>query len=275
MHTSGTRASGTAATRLLRGLVMVNKRTCDYLTHRFPVFFSSGGIERRPASAVPDDLDYRQLLTDTITRSVSQAGSVSILEVGGFDRPLVPRSTLRRLGAASFSGLDPARPEDTSMYDAFFEQSIEEPIAALFDLVYSMTVLEHVRDNSKALSSIYHSLNPGGMSIHYVPSKSHPYSIILRAISNRVQTSLIRMLRPWAVEVTGYPAFFDQCSPAEMRRLSQRVGFTDCRVTRFYRANDYFSFLVPAFVVVTTLENLCRLLRTDWGCSGFVVELKK
>ena len=90
-----------------------------------------------------------------------------------------------------------------------------------------------------------------------------------------MQKKLIKLLRPEAAEVTGYPAFFDECSPNEMRRLFEASGFVDVDIRAFYRANDYFDFFFPAYLLVTAFEDLCRLLRWRFWCSGFVISAVK
>jgi 2-polyprenyl-3-methyl-5-hydroxy-6-metoxy-1,4-benzoquinol methylase len=144
------------------------------------------------------------------------------------------------------------------------------PIEA--DVILSITLLEHVPDNKSAFESMYSTLRPGGYMAHYVPSKWHPYSISLRLVGPRLQKKLIAILRPDAVEVTGYPAYFSYCSPSEMIKLAKETGFMNVKTTCYHRANDYFAFFFPAFVVVTLFEELCRKLRWTFFASGFLIE---
>lgn len=117
-------------------------------------------------------------------------------------------------------------------------------------------------------------LTPGGTTHHFIPSKNHPYSICLRIVGPKLQKILIRYLRPDSVAETGYPAFFDHCSPQEMEELFQRAGFTEIDLQPFYRAHDYFAFFLPAFVLITFYENFCKYFDLRPLCSGFVISAK-
>ena len=138
-------------------------------------------------------------------------------------------------------------------------------------MIISITVLEHVPDNASAARAMFGALKPGGTMHHYVPSKWHPYSVALRLVGPSLQKKLIAILRPEAVAVTGYPAFFDHCSPGDMERLLQQAGFGDIRIKAFYRASDYFAFFLPAYLAVVLFEALCEACGWRLFASGFVI----
>jgi len=126
-----------------------------------------------------------------------------------------------------------------------------------------------------AMQSIYRALNENGMTAHYLPSKYHPYAILLGLVGRFLQRGLIARLRPWAKQLTGYRAYFDHCSPRSMTRLMAKTGYTAIETICFYRANDYFSFFVPLFVLVSLYENICRLVGAKQLCSGFIITAKR
>ena len=176
----------------------------------------------------------------------------------------------------SYEGLDIEEKQAChEIYDHFIVQSIEKRLDRSFQMIISNTVLEHIPDNRAAINTIFQALVPGGTTHHYSPSKNHPYSLCLRLVGPRLQKILISHLRPAAVEITGYPAFFDHCTPAGMRGLLSAAGFCDIDIKPYYRANDYFAFFVPAFPVITALENLCRRLGWSFFASGFVISARK
>jgi hypothetical protein len=90
-----------------------------------------------------------------------------------------------------------------------------------------------------------------------------------------MQKRLIRLLRPEAAAVTGYPAFFDHCDPSAMTKLFDAAGFTDITLKPFYRASDYFAFFLPAYLAVAAFENLCRATDCRIFSSGFVLSARK
>jgi hypothetical protein len=167
------------------------------------------------------------------------------------------------------------RPRCYEVYDQFIVQSIEQPVSISADLIISITLLEHVRDNTAAVQTIYEALTPSGTTLHYIPSKWHPYSIILRLVGPKLQKLLIGTLRSHAVETTGYPTFFDKCSPDAMRRLFECSGFGNIRIKPFYRAGEYFAFFLPAYTTVCFLENVAEFLGWRFFCSGFIISATK
>jgi SAM-dependent methyltransferase len=242
---------------LIHSLVSFNKKLTEIIDRQFPRF-------------VKKESYHKQLLffADKI---VNERSFCSVLEVGGTDRPLLNRSSKFR-----YDGLDiEYKAQCEKIYDNFYVQSIEQPIENKYDLILSMTLLEHVKNNDVCFRQIYSALKPGGYSIHYFPSKYHPYSILLRLIDPKWQNKLIRILRPWAVSVTGYPAFFDKCCPGDMRILCKQCGFQNIRIIPFFRANDYFRFCFPCYIAITFWENICRRFELEQLCSGLVIVMEK
>jgi hypothetical protein len=242
---------------MIRSFVRANREWSARCRQRHPRFF--------------DYPSYQQELQTRIDRALTE-GATSVLEPGGIDRPLLERSESFR-----YDGLDlDEQPTCHEVYDHFWVQSVEQPIPGRYDLIISMTLLEHVPDNAAAARSIADALLPGGSTHHYVPGGYHPYALATRLVGPRLQRRLIRLLRPQVEEHTsGYATFFDHCTPAAMSRLFRDAGLVDIDCKAFYRANDYFAWLLPAFLFVTAFENLCRWL--DWRvfASGFVISARR
>ena len=236
--------------------VAANRALCrafELRFHRFSGF-----------SSYQDDLRRR------VVASLTEC-SGDVLEIGGIDRPFLSKD-----GRYRYIGMDieeKARCHD--VYDRFVVQSVEDAIDGEYDLVMSITLLEHVRDNKRSIANIFDALRPARETHHYIPGKGHPYALALRAVGPKWQKRLIRVLRPDETEVTGYPAFFHHCTQRDMVRLFEGVGFEDVRVSTFYRANDYFAFFFPAFIAVTAFENICKAFDWSYFASGFVISGRK
>jgi SAM-dependent methyltransferase len=238
---------------LLRSFVAANRAAARWLEQRAPHLF---GAE-----------DYTAVLHAAIAADRAALKPATVLEVGGIDRPLLAKSA-----DFAYVGLDiEHRPDCDLIYDRFIVQSIEQAVPVEADMIISITVLEHVPDNRAAARAMFGALRPGGTMHHYVPSKWHPYAIALRLVGPSLQKKLIAILRPDAVAVTGYPAFFDHCSPGAMERLFSQSGFGSIRVTPFYRASDYFAFFLPAYLAVVLFEALCQACGWRLFASGFVI----
>ena len=238
--------------------IKLNRSCCRKLEVRFPNFF--GNSE-----------DYSEDLKKLINSCIKDKSFKKILEVGGTNRPILKKSH-----DYIYFGLDiDPNPLCFDVYDFFLVQSIENKLEKKFDLIISKTLLEHLTDNNKCLSVIYDALHKKGMTIHYIPSKYHFYSIILRIIGPKLQKILIHYFRPEAELVTGYPAYFHKCSPSQIKELCKKIGFNDILIIPYYRATDYFSFFIPAFVLVALFENLFKYFGLKMFASGMILFAKK
>tara|TARA_B100001778_G_scaffold132237_1_gene108876 strand:- start:368 stop:1111 length:744 start_codon:yes stop_codon:yes gene_type:complete len=203
---------------------------------------------------------------DVLNNLIKTNRPKSIIEVGGADRPIFEKNI-----NYNYIGIDVDEVhKDHISYDQIFIQSIEDRINLKGDMIISKCLLEHVKNNKKSIQNIYNMLSPYGISAHYVPSKYHPYSIILRLINHKIQNILIRHLRPHA-EGTGYQTFFNYCSPNEMKSLFKSVGFSQIEIIPYYKATDYFSFFLPLYYLILIYEEMIKFLKLrNLGC-GFII----
>lgn len=244
--------------KLLKSFVTLNINFCRWLEQKFPSFFlgSNNNYEIR------DEL---------IQKYISEKKPATIIEVGGIDRPLIKKSNFY-----NYIGVDiEEKKECYEIYDEFYVQSIEEKLPFKGDLIISTETIEHVKNNQLSFKSMLEALNESGSIIHYIPSKNHFYSIILRIVGPKLQRILIKYLRPHAIETTGYPAFFSYCSPSEMKRLCNEVGFSNVEIIPFYKATDYFAFFFPLYILVAIFENIFELLNLRFFVSCFILKAEK
>ena len=243
---------------MIKKFILFNRKICIKLEEAFPKFFVGSK-------------SYGKDLNNLILNSLNDLKPLRVLEVGGIDRPLLTKSDNYR-----YIGLDIDSNDNCySIYDEFIIQSIEDDVNDAVELVISITLLEHVPNNKKSFRSMYKVLLDGGEMHHYVPSKNHPYSLILRLVGPKLQKVLINYLRPHAEEVTGYPAFFNLCTVSQMQKELSLIGFKNINITPYYKATDYFAFFVPAYLFVAILENLFEFTGQTWAASGMVISASK
>ena len=243
---------------MFKKFIRFNKSICKKLETKFPNFFGD-----------PDN--YNDDLKKLIDNYINDKLPKNILEVGGANRPILKKSKHYVL-----FGLDiDDNSENYKIYDFFLLQPIEKKLNQKFDMIISKTLLEHLPNNEKSLLTIYNGLNHDGVTMHYVPNKYHFYSVILRIIGPKLQKILIHHLRPEAETVTGFPAFFDNCSPNQMKKLLQNIGFKDIKIKTYFRATDYFAFFVPIFIIVATIENFFKYFGLNTFSSGMIFIAKK
>ena len=238
--------------------VFYNRKFCRLLEKVFPNFFGA------PRNYHSDQLDL-------ISKIITENKNLKILEAGGVDRPMLSKSK-----SYFYVGMDiEDKPSCYECYDKFLVQSVEDKILDKFDLIISTTLLEHVPKNKRSVQSMYDGLNSGGSMVHYIPSKYHFYSLCLRLMGPKIQKVLIKYLRPEAIAVTGYPAFFDHCSPNQMKNLCEACGFKNVEIIPYYKATDYFAFFIPAYLFVSFFENLFEYFGLSYFASGFIVRAQK
>ena len=249
---------------MLSKFVKMNRNFCRKLEKNNPIFFSSSYAKKLQGQS-------GNTLRGLVKSFILENSPTTILEVGGVDRPILAKSR-----NYSYFGLDiDDKPKCYDVYDTFLVQSIEEELEIKFNLIISNSLLEHVPDNTRSLRVIYDALSNGGVTMHYIPSKYHFYSLILRLVGPKLQKILIHYLRPEAEAVTGYPAFFHKCSPRQMETLCKDIGFSKIEITPSYRATDYFYFFVPAFILVAVLENLISYFGLRTFASGMILVARK
>jgi hypothetical protein len=242
---------------MINNFIDLNVKYSKLISKKFPKYFKRDSFYKDLMGKILLDIDKRDCKR--------------ILEIGGANRPLFKKG----LGYI-FDGLDIQYYEDVlKVYDNFYLQSIEEKIPQKYDCILSVTVLEHVRNNNLSISNIYNSLNAGGVAHHYIPSKYHPVSLLLRLLGPILQKKLIKIIRPEFEEVSGYQAYFNCCSVDSMKALFLKSGFKDIKLKIYYRGNEYFRFFVPLFVLITAFENFCNHMKLDLFASGFIISATK
>jgi hypothetical protein len=122
---------------MLRRIVKWNRNAAKWLEEKYPKFFSGPS--------------YKTELDDRIAREIEATKPQTILEVGGIDRPLLSRGN-----GYVYIGLDiDEQPTCYEIYDQFIVRSIEEPLDLNADMIVSITLLEHVPNNSAAIRTMY------------------------------------------------------------------------------------------------------------------------
>ncbi len=101
-------------------------------------------------------------------------------------------------------------------------QSIPYP-DAVFDLVFSDNVLEHLERPAEVFSEVARVLKPGGLFIFKTPNKWHYMPLISRCTPYAFHRWMNRK-RGRAEEDT-FPTLYRANSPGDVRRLAARTGF--------------------------------------------------
>jgi len=185
-----------------------------------------------------------------------------VLDVGGGKYPRIDFEMKKRLNL-TITGLDISREELDRAPDGAYDKTVVGDVAHVtfdekFDLILSHTVLEHVSDNFSAFRNLTSALKPGGIMVHHLPSSNAWYVVINRILGNKNARRLLFLLYPERKNTSGFPAYYDHCTPAGMKRLCRENGLEITELATYY-ASSYLIFFAPLFLI-----DLLRQLVMMW-----------
>jgi SAM-dependent methyltransferase len=183
-------------------------------------------------------------------------GRVLVVDVGAGGRcPF--RKYLPDNGRTKVVGVDLSL-EAMAENDALDEKRIADVVNALpfapeeVDLVVSRSVMEHLSDVERFFANSATVLKPGGYTIHVFPCRYAPFAIANRMLPNRWTSRLMAYLHP--SNVSGFPAYYDQCYYNAAWRLCAKNGLEMVEARLSYYSSDYYSFFFPLFALSLLYE---------------------
>ncbi|REG77483.1 class I SAM-dependent methyltransferase [Algoriphagus antarcticus] len=211
------------------------------------------------------ELDYYDYLKQF------EFSTLTVLELGGTQRPIFNKSEVKQ-----YIGLDIDKDFNwENHYHVYLNQSCTDPINIKADIIISKYLLEHVDDNKKTFQNIIDCLNNSGSSIHVFPLGFHPYSLITKLIGNKTQKSLIKLLRPEAEEISGYPVYYNLCNSFSLEKHLKTIEGVSFEVRYYYGASEYFFSFYPAYLFIEVFNRVFHMLKIKIFASNAVVIIKK
>jgi SAM-dependent methyltransferase len=143
------------------------------------------------------------------------------------------------------------------------------------DLMASRSVLEHLANLESFVAEASRTMRPGGYFIHLAPCRFAPFAVMNRLIPNRVARKLLYFTNPNIKGICGFPAVYDRCTPAALRRLFTAHGFEieECRPS--YYQSQYYSFFLPFFLLSTAYELVIQALGWETLCAHVLIVARK
>ena len=185
----------------------------------------------------------------------------------------VPSSAYRLAIDIDFDALRQNRSSDAWIVA---DASVGLPLAdRKVDLLTSRTVIEHLADTEAFVREVARVLKCGGRTIHFLPSRYAPFALINRMLPANLARSILYGLYPDSRDVAGYPAFYDKCTPSDMKLLLERAGLIVTATTRSYYQAHYFAFLAPAYALSAFYDWLTWRTSADNLCACFIIEAMK
>jgi SAM-dependent methyltransferase len=141
------------------------------------------------------------------------------------------------------------------------------------DFIVSGTVLEHVKDTSQAFRAFRSILKPGGHALIFVPSRNAIFARLNRLLPQSWKLRLLALFFP-ATQGSGWPAYYDRCTPSDFRRLAEANGFEVVHLRPFYHS-AYFRFCFPLYAAWRLWILVARSLIPEQGAETFCMCIKK
>lgn len=175
----------------------------------------------------------------------------TIYEVGGGKHPSIDLATKRRLGLR-IVGIDISAAELAAAPGGIYDATITGDICSIRgagdgDLVICKGVLEHVEDADCAFRGLTSLLHPGGIALLFVPSRNALFSRLNRMLPQSLKRRLLFAIFPHKQVDSGFPAWYDRCTPRQFRALARLNGMQVLDEHHYFRST-YFSFFFPLYL---------------------------
>jgi SAM-dependent methyltransferase len=206
----------------------------------------------------------------------------TVVEVGGGKNPLISTGEKRELGLRVI-GIDISARELSAAPPGVYDRTICCDITRYSgdvqaDVAICAALLEHVRDTGAALRAIGTLLKPKGVALIFVPCRNAVYARINQITPESLKRWLLKAIYGDFSDVeaglTGFPAYYDRCTPRDICRMAQVSGFS-VQGLRVYFASGYFQFLPPLYVAWRLWQLAFRRIAGDQAAETFSVVLRK
>lgn len=209
---------------------------------------------------------------DALVRGLVRPGS-RIADVGGGKTPFFDAEEVAALGL-SVTGIDMDSTELSFAPPLCYESAIVGKIEDVRgdkskDYVLAQSVLEHVIDGEQAARGIASFARSGGVVVTFCPNRRAWFARLNRLLPERLKRAILFFVFPGKRERQGFPAFYDGCTPAELRKNMLRAHIC-CTEIRYYFTSSYFMFFVPVYLVWRLLTFPLMKLWPSRYCETFV-----
>jgi SAM-dependent methyltransferase len=208
----------------------------------------------------------------TLQALVAKYPEAKILELGGGRQPSFSLSEMpSNIVSYTVNDIDPGElalagdEYDKACFDVTGDVA---PFAGQFDVVFSRTLIEHVKDGRRMHRNVLSLLKPGGVAFHMAPTLyAFPFvanKLLPEALSQKFLYALFPRRR---TEIPKFPAFYSWCfgNRGKMEKMFRALGYRDVNIRTFY-GHSYFK-KVP---VVREIDRALYALiaKFDWSTFG-------
>jgi len=113
-----------------------------------------------------------------------------------------------------------------------------------------------------------------GYVLIFVPSRNALYARINKILPEGLKRLILFSLFPNARKLQGFPAYYDRCTPRDIKRIVQSLGF-EVVEERHYYLSSYFSFFFPLYLLWRFYLLVFYLIAKEQAAETFGLVLKK
>jgi SAM-dependent methyltransferase len=209
---------------------------------------------------------------ETLLGLVAKYPNARILEIGGGRQPSFSLSQMPdNIASYTVNDIDPA---ELAMTDAAYDKACFDVTGDVtgfegqFDVIFSRTLIEHVKDGRKMHRNVRALLKPGGVAFHMAPTLYALPFVINKLLPEELSQKILYALFPnRGIEKSKFPAYYSWCygNRAKMTRMLREEGYGDVRIRTFY-GHGYFE-RVPVFREIDGAFS-ALFARNDWSTFG-------
>ena len=145
--------------------------------------------------------------------------------------------------------------------------------AGQFDVVFSRTLMEHVRDGQAAHRNVLALLKPGGVAFHLAPTLYAAPFVLNRLLPEALSRAALHTFFPHRRSAKPkFPAYYSWCfgNRAKMSGMLRNIGYRDFEIINFY-GHNYFKKIPVVRAVDRAFSSLAE--RKDWSSFGSFVHM--
>ena len=218
--------------------------------------------------------DYSQSVIPKYLRE-----NLLIYDIGGGKNPYITAHLKSKYNNCYVIGLDIDENELKEAPDGVYDRTHVSDIMIYEgsgdgDLAICLTLLEHVRNVEAGLKGIASCLKRQGYLCIFVPSRNALYARINMILPEKVKRMILFTLFPHTRELHGFPAYYDRCTPHEIKYILKSIGFEVVEERNYY-ISSYFSFFFPLYLLWRFYLLFFYLIAKEQSSETFGMVLKK
>jgi 2-polyprenyl-6-hydroxyphenyl methylase/3-demethylubiquinone-9 3-methyltransferase len=201
-----------------------------------------------------------------------------VYDVGGGKQPMITVESKRLLGIRVV-GLDIDEKELHSAPAGAYDATVCCDITGYLgnadgDVVICQALLEHVTNVADALRAIDSILKPGGVALLFVPSANAVYAKLNLWMPEKLKRAILFRVFPNTSKAQGFRAYYDRCTPREIKKIAGTCGLLTERLRLYYHSN-YFAFAAPLYALWRIWSLAFYVVNREQAAETFSVALRK